>query len=230
MKKITIAIDGVSSTGKSTLAKELAKEMKYTYIDTGAMYRAITLYAINKNYINEQFFKKNLLIEDLNNIDIKFVFNEHLGYGEIYLNGKNVEHEIRNMKVSNKVSIIATVPEVRKRMILQQREMGKNKGVILDGRDIGTVVFPDAEVKIFMTASTEIRAKRRFDELNSSKSSSVSYDEVLKNVTERDHLDSTRQESPLKKAKDSITYDNSNKTKEEQFKEIKAIIYRQIEA
>lgn len=230
MKKITIAIDGVSSTGKSTLAKELAKEMKYTYIDTGAMYRAITLYAINKNYINEQFFKKNLLIEDLNNIDIKFVFNEHLGYGEIYLNGKNVEHEIRNMNVSNKVSIIATVPEVRKRMILQQREMGKNKGVILDGRDIGTVVFPDAEVKIFMTASTEIRAKRRFDELNSSKSSSVSYDEVLKNVTERDHLDSTRQESPLKKAKDSITYDNSNKTKEEQFKEIKAIIYRQIEA
>jgi len=223
MKKITIAIDGYSSTGKSTIAKELAKRLGYSYVDTGAMYRAVTLYAINKNYFDDEDFFRNLLIGDLDKIDVSFVYNEELGYGEVFLNGKNVESEIRDMNVSNKVSIVAQVPEVRQAMVAQQQKMGQGKGVILDGRDIGTVVFPDADVKLFMTASADIRAKRRFDELIS-KGEKVTYDEVLKNVEERDYLDTTRTTSPLLKAEDAIEYDNGNKTREQQFNEILEII------
>ena len=223
MKKITIAIDGYSSTGKSTIAKELAKRLGYSYVDTGAMYRAVALYAINKNYFDDEDFFRNLLIADLDKVAVSFIYNEELGYGEVYLNGKNVESEIRDMNVSNKVSIVAQVPEVRQAMVAQQQKMGKDKGVILDGRDIGTVVFPDADVKLFMTASADIRAKRRFDELVSN-GSDVTYDEVLKNVEERDYLDTTRTASPLLKAEDAIEYDNGEKTREQQFSEILEII------
>lgn len=228
MTKITIAIDGYSSTGKSTIAKELAKELGYAYIDTGAMYRAVALYAIEQNYFDDEDFLRNLLIGDLNKIAVSFVYNPELGFGEVNLNGVNVESKIRDMRVSNKVSIVAAVPEVRKAMVAQQQIMGRNKGVVLDGRDIGTVVFPDAEVKLFMTASADVRAKRRFDELVSKGDKSVTYDEVLKNVEERDHLDTTRTESPLLKAEDAIEYDNGNKTKEEQFSEIIDIVKRKL--
>ena len=223
MKKITIAIDGYSSTGKSTIAKELAKRLGYSYVDTGAMYRAVALYAINKNYFDDEDFFRNLLIADLDKVNVSFIYNEKLGYGEVYLNDVNVESEIRDMNVSNKVSIVAQVPEVRQAMVAQQQKMGKDKGVILDGRDIGTVVFPDADVKLFMTASADIRAKRRFDELVSN-GSEVTYDEVLKNVEERDYLDTTRTASPLLKAEDAVEYDNGDKTREEQFNEILDII------
>jgi|LGOV01.1.fsa_nt_gb cytidylate kinase len=224
MEKITIAIDGYSSTGKSTIAKELAKELGYSYIDTGAMYRAVTLYAIEHNYFDDEDFFRNLLIADLNKIEVNFVFNPKLGYGEVHLNGENVETKIRDMSVSNKVSIVATVAEVRRAMVSQQQKMGANKGVVLDGRDIGTVVFPDAEVKLFMTASANVRAKRRFDELVSNGNSDVTLEEVLKNVEERDHLDTTRSESPLLKAEDAIEYDNGEKTREQQFSEILDVI------
>jgi len=228
MKKITIAIDGYSSTGKSTIAKELAKKLGYSYVDTGAMYRAVTLYAINKNYFDDEDFFRNLLIADLDKIEVSFVYNEELGFGEVYLNGENVESEIRDMNVSNKVSIVAQVPEVRQAMVAQQQKMGESKGVILDGRDIGTVVFPDADLKLFMTASADIRAKRRFDEMVSKGNDTVTYEEVLKNVEERDYLDTTRTTSPLMKAEDAIEYDNGNKTREEQFKEILEIIENKI--
>jgi len=228
MKKITIAIDGYSSTGKSTIAKELAKRLGYSYVDTGAMYRAVALYAINKNYFDDEDFFRNLLIADLDKIDVSFVYNEKLGFGEVYLNGENVESEIRDMNVSNKVSIVAQVPEVRQAMVAQQQKMGQDKGVILDGRDIGTVVFPDADVKLFMTASADIRAKRRFDELVA-KGEKVTYDEVLKNVEERDYLDTTRTTSPLLKAEDAIEYDNGEKTREQQFEEILNIIQKKME-
>jgi cytidylate kinase len=228
MKKITIAIDGYSSTGKSTIAKELAKRLGYSYVDTGAMYRAVALYAINQNYFDDEDFFRNLLIADLDKIEISFVYNEKLGFGEVYLNGENVESEIRDMNVSNKVSIVAQVPEVRQAMVAQQQKMGKDKGVILDGRDIGTVVFPDADVKLFMTASADIRAKRRFDELVA-KGEKVTYEEVLENVEERDYLDTTRTTSPLLKAEDAIEYDNGNKTREQQFNEILEIIQKKME-
>jgi len=228
MGKITIAIDGYSSTGKSTIAKELAKELGYSYIDTGAMYRAVSLYAIENNYFDEEDFFRNLLIADLNKVEIDFVYNSDLGYGEVHLNGKNVESKIRDMRVSSKVSVVATIPEVRRAMVAQQRKMGEHKGVVLDGRDIGTVVFPDAEVKLFMTASSEVRAKRRFDELNSKNNNSVTYEEVLKNVEERDYLDTTRSESPLTKAEDAVEYDNGNKSREEQFVDILEIVKRKL--
>lgn len=224
MGKITVAIDGYSSTGKSTIAKELAKELGYSYIDTGAMYRAVTLYALESKIFDDEDFFRNLLIADLDKIEINFVYNPELGYGEVNLNGENVEAKIRDMRVSNKVSVVATVPEVRRAMVAQQQIMGRNKGVVLDGRDIGTVVFPDAEVKLFMTASAEVRAKRRFDELKSKGDENVTFEEVLKNVEERDHLDTTRIESPLVKAKDAIEYDNGEKTREEQFEEILEIV------
>ncbi len=224
MKKITIAIDGYSSTGKSTIAKEIANKLGYSYIDTGAMYRAVTLYAIENNYFDDDDFFKNLLVGDLDKINIDFRYNEAVGYGEVYLNGRNVESQIRDMNVSNKVSVVAQVEEVRKAMVAQQQRMGKDKGVVLDGRDIGTVVFPDAEVKLFMTADADVRAKRRFDELVSKGDEKVTYDEVLKNVKERDYLDTTRTISPLVKADDALEYDNGNKTREQQFEEIMSII------
>lgn len=219
MKNITIAIDGFSSTGKSTIAKELATKLKYVYVDSGAMYRAVTLYAMKHNLISEESFLKEGLIDALDKISLAFKFNPDLGFGEIYLNEVNVETEIRNMKVSRLVSKVAEVPEVRKKLVEQQQQMGKNKGVVMDGRDIGTVVFPEAELKIFMTASAEKRAKRRFDEFLD-RGEQVTFDETLKNVEYRDHIDTTRKDSPLVKAKDAIEIDNSTLTRKEQFEKV----------
>jgi len=221
--KIIIAIDGHSSTGKSTLAKQLASYLGYVYIDTGAMYRAITLYAMQNHLIDNQHFDKGNLVQKLPNITLHFEFDETLGYGLMFLNNINIEKEIRTLEVSTFVSKIAEISEVRAKMVEQQQEMGIQKGIVMDGRDIGTVVFPKAEIKIFMTASPEIRAKRRFDELQS-KGQNVAYNEVLANVTERDFIDSNRTDSPLLQAKDAILIDNSNLTREEQFKKIVALV------
>ncbi len=220
--KITIAIDGFSSTGKSTVAKELAKALEYVYVDTGAMYRAVALFALRNNFISEERFDKEGLIEKLPSLDLNFKVDENKGYAEIYLNGENVEEEIRRMEVSGFVSKIAAVSEVRKKLVAEQKEMGKEKGVVMDGRDIGTVVFPDAELKIFMTASPVERAGRRFKELGV-KGEKVSYEQVLKNVEDRDHLDTTREDSPLVIAQDAIEIDNSYLSLEEQFQIIKEL-------
>ncbi len=216
MKKITIAIDGYSSTGKSTLAKQLAKHLGYVYVDSGAMYRAITFFAMQNGYINSDFFDKETLINSLPSIKLHFEFNSELGYAEMYLNNVNVEKEIRTLNVSNFVSKIAEVSEVRSKLVEQQQEMGNHKGIVMDGRDIGTVVFPNAELKIFMTSSPETRAQRRFDELQA-KGDNVSFEEVLKNVQERDYIDTHRKDSPLVIANDAIKIDNSFLTREEQF-------------
>ena len=219
MKNITITIDGFSSTGKSTIAKELATKLQYVYVDSGAMYRAVTLYAMQHNLISEEIFLKEKLINELDNINLSFKFNPNLGFAEIYLNDMNVETEIRNMKVSRLVSKVAEIPEVRKKLVEQQQQMGKNKGVVMDGRDIGTVVFPDAELKIFMTASADKRAKRRYDEFVD-RGEQVTFDETLKNVEYRDHIDTSRKDSPLVKAKDAIEIDNSALTRKEQFEKV----------
>ncbi len=216
MKNITIAIDGYSSTGKSTLAKQLAKHLGYAYVDTGAMYRAITFFAMQNGYITKDFFDKETLINSLPSIKLYFEFNADLGFAEMYLNTINIEKEIRTIEVSNFVSKVAEVSEIRSKLVEQQQEMGKNKGIVMDGRDIGTVVFPDAELKIFMTASPETRAQRRFDELQA-KGDSVTYEEILTNVQERDYIDTHRDDSPLVIADDAIEIDNSYLTKEEQF-------------
>lgn len=216
MKKITIAIDGFSSTGKSTLAKQLAKQLGYVFVDTGAMYRAITFFAMKNGFINSDKFDVKSLVNELPKIMLQFKFNEQLGFAEMFLNKDNVESEIRKIEVSGHVSQVAAVSEVRAKLVEQQQEMGKNKGIVMDGRDIGTVVFVDAELKIFMTASPEVRAKRRFDELTAA-GQIVSFDEVYKNVTERDFLDSTRKDSPLLKADDAIEIDNSDISRDEQF-------------
>jgi len=229
LKNITIAIDGFSSTGKSTIAKELATKLKYVYVDSGAMYRAVTLYAMQNNLISEAYFLKERLINQLDNINLSFKFNPDLGFAEIYLNDVNVEAEIRNMKVSRLVSKVAEVPEVRKKLVEQQQHMGKNKGVVMDGRDIGTVVFPDAELKIFMTASAEKRAKRRFDEFLD-RGEQVTFDETLKNVEYRDHIDTTRKDSPLVKADDAIKIDNSALTRKEQFEKVYKLAMEIIES
>lgn len=216
MKKITIAIDGFSSTGKSTLAKQLAKELEYVYVDTGAMYRAVALFAMQNNFIGADFFNKEALTKALPKIQLEFKFNTDLGFAEMYLNGENVEKPIRTIEVSNFVSRVAEVSEVRAKLVEQQQEMGTNKAIVMDGRDIGTVVFPNAELKIFMTASAETRAQRRFDELQQ-KGDDVSYEDVLKNVVERDYIDTHREDSPLVIADDAIEIDNSYLTREEQF-------------
>ena len=223
MKKITIAIDGYSSTGKSTLAKELAKHLGYAFVDTGAMYRAVTLFALENKFIQNDFFDKEGLIQSLPNITLEFKFSEELGYAAIYLNGENVEKKIRNIEVSSYVSQVATVSKVRSRLVEQQQEMGKNKGIVMDGRDIGTVVFPNAELKIFMTASPQTRAQRRYDELQS-KGDPVAFEEVLKNIQDRDFIDTTRLDSPLKKATDAIEIDNSNLSRKEQFNIVLEIV------
>ncbi|WP_343694230.1 (d)CMP kinase [Flavobacterium sp.] len=216
MKKITIAIDGFSSTGKSTLAKQLAKELEYVYVDTGAMYRAVAYFAMQNKFISTDSFDKKALIETLPKIQLEFKFNADLGFAEMYLNGENVEKQIRTIEVSNFVSKVAEVSEVRAKLVEQQQQMGANKAIVMDGRDIGTVVFPNAELKIFMTASAETRAQRRFDELQQ-KGDNVSYEEVLKNVVERDYIDTHREDSPLIIAEDAIEIDNSYLNKEEQF-------------
>ncbi|MCK7591137.1 (d)CMP kinase [Subsaxibacter sp. CAU 1640] len=227
MQKITIAIDGFSSTGKSTVAKQLAKALGYVYVDSGAMYRAVTLYSMQNDYINDDHFHIQKLIDDLKNIKISFKFNDELGFAEVYLNGKNVEKDIRTLEVSNFVSPVAETSEVRKMLVKQQQQMGKDKGVVMDGRDIGTIVFPDAELKIFMNASAETRAKRRYHELLD-RGEDVQYDDVLHNVVLRDGIDSNREDSPLRKAKDAIEFDNSDLTVEEQFNTLYGLAKRAI--
>ena len=222
-KKITIAIDGYSSTGKSTIAKQLATKLGYVYVDTGAMYRATTLYALNNGFITEDTFNVNDFVLELHKISISFQFNPKLGFAEVYLNGKNVEKEIRTMYVSGFVSKIATVPEVRYRLVKQQQLIGESSGIVMDGRDIGTVVFPNAELKLFMTATDQVRAQRRYEELMV-KGDKVSFEEVLHNVRERDYIDSNRENSPLLRASDAIEIDNSNLGIEEQFKKIMRLV------
>ncbi|HOE38542.1 MAG TPA: (d)CMP kinase [Bacteroidales bacterium] len=206
-KTIKIAVDGHSSCGKSTLAKDLAKYFGFLYIDTGAMYRAVTLFALRKGVFKNDKENYDLLLKNLSEINIEFKQTSK-DKTEIFLNGENVEYEIRNLEVSSKVSPIATVPEVRTLLVDLQRKMAENKSVVMDGRDIGTVVFPNAEVKLFVTADVETRAKRRFDELKQ-KNMDVDYDSIFKNITERDFIDQNREVSPLKKAEDAILIDNS---------------------
>ncbi len=216
MKKIVIAIDGYSSCGKSTMAKNLARQLGYVYVDTGAMYRAVTLYALR-----HQLFKADgevdaaSLQQAMPDIRISFQFNAQTGKPDTYLNDELVEQEIRTMQVSERVSKIAALPFVRTALVAQQQRMGGDKGIVMDGRDIGTVVFPHAELKIFVTASAEVRAQRRYDELQQ-KGMPARYDDILKNVQERDYIDSHREVSPLRKADDAIELDNSNLTIDEQ--------------
>ncbi len=216
MKKITIAIDGFSSTGKSTVAKQLAEYLDYIYVDTGAMYRAVAFYALKNNIISEKHFDKEELIKSLPKIELEFKKNKISKKIEIYLNGKNIENEIRTMYVSNYVSPVAAISEVRKKLVAIQHQMGIEKGIVMDGRDIGTVVFPNAELKIFMKANAEVRAQRRFDELTA-KGDTITFEEILKNVQNRDLMDTTRKDSPLIKADDAIEIDNSEVNQEDQF-------------
>lgn len=215
-KKITIAIDGYSSTGKSTIAKQLANVLGYIYVDSGAMYRAVTLFAMQEGLISDTHFNSSLLSSKLENITIDFRLNPKNDKTEVHLNGVNVESKIRSLDVSNFVSKVSAIPEVRNKLVSEQHKMGAEKGIVMDGRDIGTVVFPDADLKIFMTSSPETRAKRRYEELKV-KGDDVTFKEVLKNVMERDQLDTSREVSPLKKAEDAVEIDNSNLSKEEQF-------------
>lgn len=216
MKKITIAIDGFSSCGKSTMAKDLAREIGYIYVDTGAMYRSVTLFAMRNGMFNaDGSIKTEELKQHMGEINISFRLNSETGRPDTYLNGELVEKEIRTMEVSSHVSPIAALPFVREALVAQQQAMGKEKGIIMDGRDIGTVVFPDAELKIFVTASAEVRAQRRYDELKA-KGMPADFDDILKNVKERDYIDSHREVSPLRKADDAIELDNSNMTIAEQ--------------
>lgn len=224
MNKIIIAIDGFSSTGKSTLAKQLAHKLEYVYVDTGAMYRAVTLYAMQQDYINADDFDADKLISDLKNIKLHFVFSADKGFAEVYLNDVNVEKEIRTLDVSQFVSQVSTVSEVRKKLVEQQQKMGKEKGIVMDGRDIGTVVFPDADIKLFLNASADKRAKRRYKELLDRGDEGVTYARVLKNVESRDYIDSTRLDSPLVKADDAITIDNSHMSLEEQFERVYSLV------
>lgn len=229
MQKITIAIDDYSSTGKSTIAKQIAKELGYIYVDSGAMYRAVTLYALQNGFISDKDFKSDDFVKVLQKIELQFKFNPELGFAEMYLNGENVEQAIRTMEVSSFVSTISAVPEVRYQLVKQQQKMGKDKGIVMDGRDIGTVVFPDAELKIFMTASPKVRAQRRFDELTI-RGDKVNFNEVFKNVQERDYIDSHRADSPLVKADDAIEIDNSDLTLEEQFQKIMELVSMTLES
>lgn len=216
MKKITIAIDGHSSCGKSTMAKDLAKKVGYIYVDTGAMYRSVTLYALRNNlFCEDGTIKEEELKQQLSQINISFQLNTLTGRPDTYLNGECVEQYIRSLEVSNHVSPIAALGFVREEMVRQQQEMGRDKGVVMDGRDIGTVVFPDAELKIFVTASAEVRAQRRYDELQQ-KGMPADYADILKNVQERDYIDSHRAVSPLRQADDALLLDNSHMTIAEQ--------------
>lgn len=211
MKKIVIALDGHASCGKSTMAKDLAKEIGYTYVDTGAMYRAVTLYCLQNGFFNGSAIDEKRLREEMDSIDIVLRFNPATGRPDTFLNGLNVENEIRGMEVSDKVSQVSVLPFVRKALVAKQQEMGKAKGIVMDGRDIGTVVFPEAELKIFVTASPEVRAMRRVKELEG-KGEPASFEQVLENVKKRDYIDSTRAESPLRRAADALVLDNSTLT------------------
>ncbi|MDF1672743.1 MAG: (d)CMP kinase [Vicingaceae bacterium] len=215
MGKIIIAIDGYSSCGKSTMAKQMAKSLNYIYIDTGAMYRAVTLFALRNGFLSKGELNQSELLDVLHTIDVAFKHNSTTNTSETFLNGKNVEEEIRGLEVSSHVSKIAQVKEVRAKMVDLQREMGKDRGLVMDGRDIGTVVFPNAELKIFMTADYKIRAQRRFDELQA-KGDTITYEAVLDNINSRDMDDTSRTENPLIQADDAIVIDNSNITPEEQ--------------
>ncbi|MDA9028561.1 (d)CMP kinase [Flavobacteriaceae bacterium] len=228
MKKITIAIDGFSSTGKSTLAKQLAQKLQYVYVDSGAMYRAVALYALQHKLIQNSVLNTEELINNLPLIKVAFQYNASLKASEIYLNDVNVNTEIRTMEVSNTVSIVASVPEVRQQLVALQQHMGAKKGIVMDGRDIGTVVFPDAELKLFMTASANTRAQRRYDELVAG-GTTVSYDAVLENITSRDHLDSTREDSPLFKSEGAIEIDNSKLSLDHQFEKVLALVNSKID-
>ena len=217
MAEIIIAIDGYSSCGKSTMAKQMANQLNYIYVDTGAMYRAVALYALRNNFISIDTFDKEGLINDLSKISVSFSYNPELNCSETFLNNENVEQKIRGLEVSNHVSKIAQVREVRGKLIDLQRELGNKKGLIMDGRDIGSVVFPNAELKIFMTAHYKIRAKRRFDELQA-KGDKISLEEIEENILTRDNDDTSRTENPLIQAEDAIVIDNSEITREEQLK------------
>lgn len=215
MKKLIIAIDGHSSCGKSTVAKQIAAQLNYAYVDTGAMYRCVTLFAFQNFFTNQNKIDEEKLITRLNEIDIDFRYNTENQQNETYLNGKNVENEIRSLKISEMVSPIAKIKEVRVFLVHQQQKMGEKGAIVMDGRDIGTVVFPNADVKIFMTASVQIRAERRFKELKIS-TPDVSFAEIFKNIEQRDFIDSNRAESPLRQADDAIVLDNSFLTPQEQ--------------
>lgn len=228
-KKIIIAIDGFSSTGKSTIAKELANTLGYLYVDSGAMYRAVTLFAMQHGIVNIEFLNEKILIENLDNIDLKFKYNEKLKFSEMYLNDINVEKEIRSIAVSKLVSKVSEISAVRKKLVEQQQKMGIHRGLVMDGRDIGTVVFPDAELKLFMTASPEKRATRRYKELLD-RGHKVTYEEILHNVQQRDLIDSTREDSPLIKADDAIEFDNSDMGLKEQFERVHNITMQRIMA
>ncbi|MBT8274243.1 MAG: (d)CMP kinase [Bacteroidia bacterium] len=228
MYKITIAIDGYSSTGKSTIAKQLAKSLGYKYVDSGAMYRAVTLYAMENGFISESHFNVNDFVLELDKINLDFEFNEALGFSEIILNNENVENQIRTLEVSSFVSQVSAIAEVRYQLVKLQHEMGKNKGIVMDGRDIGTVVFPDAELKIFLNASAEVRAQRRFDELIS-RGDAITFEDVLRNVNERDYIDSHREESPLTKAEDAIEIDTTHLSLQEQYDKIFQLVNMTLE-
>jgi len=215
MKKIIIAIDGHSSCGKSTMAKELARIIHYRYIDSGAMYRAVTLYCLQKGFFDNDVLDTEAIKHSINGIHIAFKYNENTGNSDTYLNGENVEKQIRSMAVADKVSPVAAVGFIREAMVKQQQAMGKNKAIVMDGRDIGTVVFPDAELKLFVTARPEVRAQRRLKELIA-KGEPATFEDVLKNIEKRDWIDSTRKDSPLLKAPDAVVLDNSDMTIEEQ--------------
>jgi cytidylate kinase len=223
--KMIIAVDGYSSCGKSTFAKAIAKELGYIYVDSGAMYRAVALYCLRKRIIINNNFELKHILKALKLIDIEFKFSKQTQKYETFLNNKNVEEDIRSVEVSEVVSLISKIKEVREKILKLQRKIGQTKGIVMDGRDIGTVVFPDAELKIFMTANVDIRAKRRYDELIE-KGFKVSLDEIKKNIEERDHQDVNRKESPLAKAKDALVLDNSNMTVKEQMDWFNMIISR----
>ena len=230
MKKITIAIDGFSSCGKSTMAKDLAKKLGYVYVDTGAMYRAVTLYAMRNGLFNADGSVKTAALErQMNKINITFKLNKRAERPDTYLNNELVENDIRTLEVSNHVSQIAAVPFIREAMVAQQQRMGKDKGVVMDGRDIGTTVFPEAELKVFVTASAEVRAQRRYDELKE-KGMPADFNDILKNVQERDYIDSHREVSPLRKAPDAIELDNSHMTIAEQSAWLMEQVEQKIEA
>ena len=227
MKKLTIAIDGHASTGKSSIAKEIALKYGYIYINSGSMYRAVTLFAIKNNLLEELNENIDLFIEKLNAVSIDFRFNKINLISEIFLNGRNVEKEIGSLEISNFVSKVAAIPDIRKEMVKLQRNIDRKKGVVMDGRDIGSVVFPDADIKLFLTASETVRAKRRFEEMINN-GFSVSYDDILNNIRIRDNLDSSRSDSPLTIEKDAVVIDNSNMSIDEQIKQIIHLIDNKI--